>query len=388
VSEPRILMPSGRGFTKKAFQCALYEAQDVLCQTADVDLVCLQPRSASGFEFRQRWQRRLLYRDITKKLIFANPGLERVRVTKDYDLFVAVCQNYWDLLYLNAVDGWKDRCRTSVCWLDELWIKDLPQCRNWLHVLNQFDHVFLGYAGTVGPLSARLGRPCHWLGAGVDAIRFTPHPEPPPRVVDVYSVGRGFNGIHDALQREAAANQLFYLHDTLDAAAVETLDHRRHRDMYANLAKRSRHFVVAPGKVNLRVETGDQIEIGYRYYEGSAAGAVLIGQAPDCPSFRERFDWPDAVIDVRPDGSDVVKVLSALASQPDRLQRISRRNSTEALLRHDWLYRWKQIFEVAGIARTPGMIVREDRLTQLANLAGDSRASHSPAPTEAHPASC
>jgi hypothetical protein len=26
-----------------------------------------------------------------------------------YDPFIAVCQNSWDLLYINAVDGWKDR---------------------------------------------------------------------------------------------------------------------------------------------------------------------------------------------------------------------------------------------------------------------------------------
>jgi hypothetical protein len=363
---PRILLPSGRAFTKKAFQCALYEAQDVLCDVADVDLVRLQPRPGRSFALRQRWQRRLLYRDISKRLVFANPGLERVVVSKDYDLFIAVCQNYWDLLYLNAIEGWKDRCRTSVCWLDELWVADLPYTKYWLHVLNRFDHVFIGYAGTVEALSAAMGRPCHWIGAGVDAVRFSPYPRPPARSVDVYSIGRGLKGIDEALRREAATRGLFYVHDTLDAAAVETFDHRRHRDMYANLAKRSRYFTVAPGKVNLPQETGAQTEIGFRYYEGCAAGAVLVGQAPDCASFRERFDWPDVVIEANPDGSDIAAVIAGLDAQPDRVRAISRRNAREALLRHDWVYRWQRIFDVVGVPPSPGMASRQRELETLA----------------------
>ena len=362
-------MPSARGFTKKAFQCSMYEAQDVLCETTDVDLVHMKPRARAGFEFCQRWQRRLLYRDISKRLVFANPGLERVRITRNYDLFVAVCQNYWDLLYLNTVEGWKDRCRTSVCWLDELWAVDIPHSQYWLHALNQFDHVFLGCAGTVEALSAALGRPCHWIGAGVDALRFSPYPHPPARIVDVYSIGRGVKAIQEALQRETAEKGMFYIHDTLDAAAVETLDHRQHRQMYATVAKRSRYFTVAPGKVNVPEETGAQVEIGFRYYEGAAAGTVMIGQAPDCASFRERFNWPDAVIEIRPDGSDVIEILAQLNADPDRICEISRRNAAEALLRHDWLHRWKRIFEVVGMSPSSGMATRARQLAELAAVA-------------------
>ena len=96
-------MPTARGFTKRAFQCGLYEAQDVLVENDAVDLIALEP--GPGFRFRESWQRRLLYRDISRRLIYVNPGLRRVRLTGEYDLFVAVCQNYWDLLYLNAIEG-------------------------------------------------------------------------------------------------------------------------------------------------------------------------------------------------------------------------------------------------------------------------------------------
>src|SRR5581483_11256439 len=302
------------------------------------------------------------------------PGLTRVRLTRDYELFVAVCANYWDLLYLNAIDGWKDRCRTSVCWLDEMWLSEIPRYKYWLHVLQRFDHVFLGYEGSVDAVSNAIGRQCHWVGGGIDTIRFSPYPRPPARAIDVYSIGRGWEGIHAALLREASNHGLFYVHDTFPASDMQPYDHRAHRTMFANVAKRSRYFVVAPGKVNVPEETVGQVEIGFRYYEGSAAGAVMIGQAPNCRSFRERFDWPDAVINVKPDGSDVVERLAELGAEPDRLRAISRRNAAQALRRHDWLYRWKQIYEVAGVAPSPGMIARERRLNELARVADDSNA--------------
>ena len=41
--------------------------------------------------------------------------------------------------------------------------------------------------------------------------------------------------------------------------------------------------------------------------------------------------------------------LQALRLQPERLVEISRRNAMEALLRHDWAYRWKQILDIVGL---------------------------------------
>jgi hypothetical protein len=366
--EPRVLLPSMRKFRRRAFQGGLYEAQDVLAGMVDADLLCLEPQSA-WFHQRERWQRRLLYRDVTRLLASQNPGLGRVRVTGEYDLFVAVCQNYWDLLALNAIDGWKDRCRTSVCWLDEIWVADLPSSRYWLHLLNRFDHVFIGYEASVEPVSRALGRRCHWIGGAVDTLRFTPYPRPSERVIDVYRIGRTSDGVHDALKDAVAEKGWFYVHDTVRGSDLEPLDHREHRSMVAQMAQRSRYFMVAPAKVDMAGETRGQVEMGYRYYEGSAAGVVMVGQPADSPGFRERFDWPDAVVELETDGSDVVEVLTSLNGQPARLEAISRRNAAQSLLRHDWLYRWQQIFDAAGVARPPRMALREQRLLELARMA-------------------
>lgn len=369
--KPRICMPSFRGFTKRAFRCGLYEAQDVLLETEEVDLICLA--ADRGLQSKAKWQKKLLYHDLSRRLVFANPGLQPVRLTQEYDLFVAICQDCWDLPYINAVEGWKDQCKTSVCWLDEIWAASIPGYKYLLHALNRFDHVFIGCRGSAEALSKAIGQSCHWLPGGVDTVRFSPYPDQPERVIDVYSIGRRWEGIHSALLRAAGNGDIFYMYDTFSGASdKDVFDHRQHRGLYANVAKRSRYFLVAPGKMNDPGDTGGQVEIGYRYFEGAAAGTVMIGQPPDCEAFQQMFPWPDAVIQIQPGGSDVLDVLASLGSERERVSTIGRRNAAEALLHHDWIYRWKEIFRAAGMEPSPGTLARERRLKNLADLASNA----------------
>jgi hypothetical protein len=367
AASPRIAVLTTRAFSRMAFQCGHLEAQDVLAGCGEVDLIQLE--AEPNFSRRQQWIRRLMYRDVTRRLAYVNPGLKPVRLTAKYDALVVMCQTYWDFLNVNAIENWKDHCRTSICWIDELWASSLPLYKYWLPSLRRFDHVVVGMNGTVAPLSDRLEQQCHYVPGAVDALRFSPFPAPPERTIDTYSVGRRWNGVHAALLRRAEAKRSFYVYDTLQSGESQTPDHRQHRDLYANTAKRSRFFVVAPGKVNVPEETRGQVEVGFRYYEGSAAGTIMIGQPPECEPFRTMFDWPDAVVRLEPDGSDLEAVLGSLTAQPERMQEISQRNAEGALLRHDWIYRWKRILDIAGVRPPEGMRAREQQLKELAEHA-------------------
>lgn len=370
---PRICMPTNRNFKKSAYQCAFYEAQDVLREISDVDLIPLELGWAR--RFKESWLRFPLYHDMSKKLMFLNLGVRPVRLTREYDLFIATCQNYWDLPYINAIYRWKDHCKTSICWIDEIWAAKIPGLKYWLHALTHFDHIFVASSGSVSVLSKAINRPCHWLPPGVDALRFSPYPAPSPRTIDVYSIGRRWEGVHQALLQAGSRREIFYVYDTLRGIAdMETYSYQQHRDLLANVAKRSRFFMVAPAKMNIPEEIEGQVEIGYRYFEGTAAGAVMIGQAPSSEAFTLMFPWQDAVIPIQPDGSDAMRVITDLESDPNRLSNISRRNAVEALLRHDWVYRWKAMFRVARIEPTAAMAAREHRLKDLAELAMDDGA--------------
>ena len=101
----------------------------------------------------------------------------------------------------------------------------------------------------------------------------------------------------------------------------------------------------------------------------------MIGEAPDCEAYRELFGWPEAVIQIQPDGSDIMAVLSDIGSDPQRMAAISRRNVKEALLRHDWVYRWNELFRVVGIEPSPGMAARKQHLKDMAGLVAGAKES-------------
>ena len=84
----RIAVISARNFSRAAFQCGQLEAQDVLAECEDVDLICVE--AEPGFHRKQQWLRRLMYRDVSRKLAYFNPGLKRVTLTKDYDVLIVM----------------------------------------------------------------------------------------------------------------------------------------------------------------------------------------------------------------------------------------------------------------------------------------------------------
>jgi hypothetical protein len=364
-------MPVFSSFAQNAYRAGLREAQDVLAACEAVECVSLEP--ARGFAFRDKWLTKLLYHDISKRIVTCNPGLTPVRLRKEYDLFIVVCPFWRDVWYANAIENWKDQCKTSICWIDELWAHQLGELDYWLPILNRFDHVFFGIDGTAQMVGRALGRQCHDMPGAVDALRFAPAHDQPSRSIDVYSVGRRMEPIHRAIGAVAKKHNLFYVYDTTKGGDSTVPDYRAHREMYAGMAKRSRFFTVAPGKADKADETGGQIDVGFRFFEGAAAGTVLVGEAPDSGLFRRLFDWPEAVVELRPDGSDVEDVFMDLLRNPQQMEVVSRRNSQEVLQRHDWIHRWVQIYQTAGVPPTSDMRARVATLEQRATLVATGR---------------
>jgi hypothetical protein len=294
-----------------------------------------------------------------------------VTLKKDYEMFVFICMTPQDLLCLSAIKGWRERCRIKICYMTELWTNWLDKYDFQLGLLKDFDHNFLCFSGSVGALGGFLGQPCHHVPLGADVLRFTPYPKPPPRCVDVYSMGRRIPAMHEAFLKLAVKGQMFYIHDTIPSDFVQPANHRQHRDLVANIAKRSRYFVTYPALFGSD-ETQGQSEVGARFFEGAAAGAVLIGQAPTSPAFTRDFDWPDVVIDVGTSEAEFVAATAKFGNEPERLAALSRKNAVEALRRFDWVYRWREILRIAGIETTPRLKEREKYLQQLAAAAAES----------------
>jgi len=265
---------------------------------------------------------------------------------------------------VNAVRNWRDFCKTSVCLLDELWVRQVANYRHFLRILKTFDLVILYYSQSVATLSEQIGGKCVFLPPGVDAILFCPYPEQPERVVDVYSIGRRSKTTHQKLLRMATESGLFYLHDSM--AGDQCLDSREHRALFANILKRSRYFIVNPGLIDRPETRGNQIEVGNRYFEGAAAGAIMVGECPNNKEFEHLFPWRDAVIHLPYDSNNIDTIIAELDSDLQRQRSIRRTNVVQALTRHDWVYRWETILETLGLAPMPAVSQRKERLRTLA----------------------
>jgi hypothetical protein len=359
MSSPRVLLFSQRNLYEiEVWRAGIREFEDLIALSDSVDI--LAPPRGRWFQPRQRLALRLGKHSSAA----VNAGVPEARLDRDYDLFFAVCEKPSELLNVNAVDRWRERCRTSVCWLTELWVNDMPLYKSSLKVLDKFDYVFSQLSHSVAAIDKVIRGTCFYAPPAVDTLLFFPFAANATRCIDVYSLGRKFVPVHEALLRMARDNKLFYVHDTI--SDLHAYDLEQHRFLVASMAKRSRYFVVNAAKADSPHETGGQSEMGPRYVEGAAAGAILIGGVPETPEFTKQFPWPDAVVSLPSDPEHIEGLLGDLDEQPERQARIRRTNVAESLLRHDWVYRWETVLRIAGLEPLPALAKRKQRLSELA----------------------
>jgi len=306
-----------------------------------------------------------------------NPGLPEIRIEKEYDMFITVCERVSELLHMKSLKGIRDKCKKTVCWLPEFYYKDIPTYKSCMEVLKEFDYVVFMFVAN-DPFRAVLKGRSQYLPAGIDTLNFCPYPNPPARPIDVLSIGRRAPAVHNALLEMAKNNGKFYVYDTIDALKAHNLD--EHRLMTANLAKRSRYFIVSPGKFDKPEETGGVSEFGYRYFEAASAGALMIGMKPfNNPEFDKIFTWPDAVTEIPFNSDAIVDAIREYDKEPERQMRARRTNITECLLNHDWVYRWESVLKFTGMEPLPVIEKRKNILKKLAAQVNEdfiSRALH------------
>jgi hypothetical protein len=350
-------------YEREVWRCPIREFEGIVEEIDCVELVA--PSPAAWYRTGKRAALRLGER--LKHPI--NPGIPKTVLSDDYDVFFAVCEKPSELLNINSVRGWRDRCKTSFCWLTEFYVKDIATHRSCVEVLSHFDFVF-SFFPRLEPFRRVLGGQCSYLAGGVDALRFCPYPNPPQRSIDLLSIGRRSEQTHRALLRQVGRDRVFYVYDTFSNLAAYDLD--EHRQLLANMAMRSRYFVANPGKIDSPEETDKTSEFGCRYFEGAAAGALIIGERPRNPEFDRIFHWKDALIELPFGAENIAEVMWELDKQPERQVAARRNNIVEILLRHDWAYRWEHVLNLAQIPATPGLLKRKKKLQELADLVSRS----------------
>jgi hypothetical protein len=367
-----VLLLSMRRLADLVAYCAQYEFEDVIAAVTGADRVEVDGQPALEYSRRayKLIRRTTGSRGLARSLA---PLPSTVRLERKYELFFPVFNHTHELYALRALPDWRSRCRLAACFITEVWAHLLP--RYLLELLGEFDHVFIGTRHCVADVARITGRPTTYLPQAADVVRFSPWPNQPVRTIDVCNIGRRSQATHAALVELAAARRIFYYFDTFAGGSGRNLKQRtfrvadpsQHRLLLASLLQRSRYFIANRSRVNEPELTGGHEEIAGRFYEGAAAGAVLLGEPPNAEQFRSQFGWPDAVVRIPFDCADIGQLLAGLDADPQRLLRIGRENARQAALQHDWLHRLEIVFETLGMEPTPAMLGRRRLLNELAS---------------------
>lgn len=362
--EPRILVVSARGFRFQVANCSIYEFEDVLCELEGASLYA----PTHERELARKIYRIAKYITHSERIASSvSPFPAEILLENDYDLLLAVLDNPWQMHLLESIQNWREKCRYKACYIMEVWQPNFDDWRLVHEPFQNFDRIFSGIAHCVETLTNVIGVPCDYMPPGVNTLRFCPYPERLQRTINVCCVGRRFPQVHQSLFRHSQQDRtFFYYYDTVKNQDLEIENAQEHRAKLISLLQRSRYNVIAHAKFNSVKETGGCQEIGTRFFEGVAAGTVLLGMPPQGDAFSHYFDWNDAVVKVDLHQQDIIEVIRELDAQPEKVASIRRRNVVNSLLKHDWVYRWREILATFDLEPSPAVIAREKHLQMLA----------------------
>jgi len=367
--DARVLCVSFREVDPVISRCLRFEFEDVVADVDRVDLVCPQGRPVR----RGRVHRMLSRLDTHFPWVSgfsAPPPLGR-----RYPLLFVTAQTAGDLYTFAPWTHWFRAADRTACLVEEMYARDVTQCPGEVEMLRRFDVLFVGCQGTVETLARATGRPVHYLPHSADALAFCPYPDAPARVIDFYSMGRRPEATHRTLLSMADKGDFFYHYDTV--TNVRVTNYLEHRRRLADMVRRTRYFLANMGKCNEPGHTGGQQELGFRFFEGAAAGCVLIGDPPKNEAYRDLFGWPDSVIPLEFGSGEIESIIRALDADPVRVERLRRTNVTQSLRRHDHSYRWAQVLAAMGMEAMPALAQREARMASLADSIDRPASSYS-----------
>ncbi|GAB1542604.1 glycosyltransferase [Scytonema sp. NUACC21] len=371
--DSRVLLLSLRDLKFHVSRSGAYEFEDIIYHCDNVDL--LVPNVNSNLfkvtnTLANHTAKFLKNGKLVKSLVNYN-----FEVEKKYDLFFSFFQNIKDIIALNSIKGWREKCKYAVCWLDEIWVKDIDSWQAQLNLLKDFDYIFMNFSSSINKVANIIQRPCYSIPYGVDAVKFCPYPADLYRCIDVLNIGRRSAVTHNALIELVEQKKLFYIYDTIKDLYMT--DYRYHRSLYTNFVKRSRYMIVNKAKFDLTDQSNAQEEIGPRFFEAAAGGTIMLGVSPKCEDFTKNLGWSNPVIEIPFDCPNIADIIYDLDMQPGLQEKIRVDNMINSLLRHDWVYRWEKILATTGLESTPQMRNRKAHLKNLAEIVSTQQSESS-----------
>ncbi len=211
-------------------------------------------------------------------------------------------------------------------------------------VVADLNHLFVIDAETAAEINSTFPLATTFLPLATDALRLGSNAR--QRSIDIINYGRTNLELHKCLQSyySQPCSARFYFHSTFSQSAVYDLG--EHVALLSKLLSRSRiSLCFEPSQVG---RFCGRSPILYRWFEGWASGCNIVGKRPFGQGVAPLMDWEHSTIELPDEPSEWLPFLEGLLDEDQLLTSNSQRNSLECLLRHDWRYRFKDMFNILG----------------------------------------
>ncbi len=355
-----LLIFSQRNLNDNVSRCSGFEFEDMIADVEDAEIVAPRwRRDRKTLRDPKRWLSKR-----TNLFQYWPSGARKTHIKKKYDMGFFNFQKIQEVLTIDAVPNWRERCDLAICTLEEVWPRELVRHQRLVSSLAKFDLITCAFAETCEPLARATGKPVIHSPGAADLVRFAPQSLSVHRPIDVYYMGRKRQELHERLLLSLKERAGFYLYDSATKPPI-TSQHVVHRELLANLVQHTKLFIVDIAKIGHEDQEAGNVAWGPRHVEGIAGGAVQVGYAPETDDYLRYFDWPESVFRLQEDPDEAVEQILFLLDDLVEQDRIRKINLTRALQKHDWLHRWAQILDYMSIPESEAMKLRRQRLSEI-----------------------
>lgn len=215
-------------------------------------------------------------------------------------------------------------------------------------LFDHLDHLFVVSAEVADEINATLPISASFLPLATDVLRYGRRSNQwAERGIDIVNYGRTQADLHQTLQQhynQGDSNRI-YFHTTF--AGSEVVDLQEHMVLMSKLLSKS--------KINICFEPSEIPRFrGYspillRWFEGWSCGCAIVGKKPFGKGTASLLDWEGSTLELPDDPIDWIPFFEELLDNETLLLNISERNYREALLRHDWRYRLREMFTILNL---------------------------------------
>ena len=227
---------------------------------------------------------------------------------------------------------------------------------------SHLDHLFVISAELADEINESLPIPASFLPLAADLLHYGRRSDHQfVRGIDIVNYGRTRADLHQVLQRHynQGDSQRIYFHTTF--SGTDVFNPQEHMMLMSKLLSRSKINICFEPSYIPRFRGYSPILL--RWFEGWSCGCAIVGKRPFGKGVASLLDWENSTLELPDNPADWIPFFEELLDNEELLLDISQRNYREALLRHDWRYRLREMFSTLNLP-VPDQLQREIQTIQ------------------------